>query len=65
MGSENLDEVALNVLLADGIDAPTAYAASVQESQPARTESAKSNSLYKWLLAIMAAVLGYALWTMF
>jgi hypothetical protein len=29
----NIDEVALNVLLAEGIDAPTAYAAA-QEDRP-------------------------------
>ena len=28
-------EVVFNVLLADGVDAPTAYAASVRDSQPA------------------------------
>jgi hypothetical protein len=36
----DVDEVALNTLLADGVDAPTAYAASVRdEPQPAVNQS--------------------------
>jgi hypothetical protein len=33
---EEIDETALNCLLLDGVDAPTAYAASVPDSQPAK-----------------------------
>lgn len=31
----SIDEVALNTLLADGVDAPTTYTASIRDKQPA------------------------------
>jgi hypothetical protein len=54
----DIDEVALNTLLADGIDAPTAYAASV-ESTPARLNRA-------WFDAgLLAGLALYVFWLFF
>ncbi len=49
--SEDIDEVALNTLLAEGVDFPTAYAASVRDNEPREPKQ-----LSGWFVA--GAVLG-------
>lgn len=42
--SQDMDEDALNVLIAEGLDVPTAYAASVEDAEPARHDDAPNDT---------------------
>ena len=63
----DLDAVTLNTLLADSVDAPTAIAASIVDTEPtpadpqsASTKNRKTISAYEWGL-----IAGLALFTLY
>jgi hypothetical protein len=60
MADDNLDEVALNCLLADGIDAPTAYAASIRDEQP--TASIKPATDRTFAILTIGGLVAFIVW---
>jgi hypothetical protein len=62
---ESFDEVAFNTLLADGLDVPTAYAASIRDPQPAGIEDSKA-ATYNYRrsidLGLLAGLVLVVLW---
>ena len=54
--ADDIDEVALNVLLAEGVDPATALAGSLRDNEPR-----KSPAIFLALVALVAALLWLAL----
>ena len=55
---DEIDEVALNVLLLDGMDVPTAVAGSLKEEEPEpEANDSKSSTIVALVAAIIVATL--------
>jgi hypothetical protein len=55
----DIDEAALNTLLADGVDAPTAFAASVSDEPQ---DAVRPSNNHSWLIGVIVGALLVVLW---